>query len=79
MAREPLIWPAEHFDARFGRAPALSERQLMERVGCSPLFRRFVGLALDAPVWDATTFSKTRDHLLDGEVAQPPVRAADVG
>jgi transposase len=47
-----------------------SERQLMEQIGYNLLFRWFVGLAMDAPVWDATTFSKNRDRLLDGNVAQ---------
>ena len=41
-----------------------SERQLMEQIGYNLLFRWFVGLAMDAPVWDATTFSKNRDRLL---------------
>ena len=47
-----------------------SERQLMEQIGYNLLLRWFVGLAMDAPVWDATTFSKNRDRLLDGDVAQ---------
>ena len=47
-----------------------SERQLMEQIGYNLLFRWFVGLAMDAPVWDATTFSKNRDRLLDSDVAQ---------
>ena len=47
-----------------------SERQLMEQIGYNLLFRWFVGLAMDAPVWDPTTFSKNRDRLLDGDVAQ---------
>ena len=47
-----------------------SERQLMEQIGYNLLFRWFVGLSMDAPVWDATTFSKNRDRLLDGDVAQ---------
>lgn len=47
-----------------------SERQLMEQIGYNLLFRWFVGLAMDAPVWDATTFSKNRDRLLEGDVAQ---------
>jgi transposase len=47
-----------------------SERQLMEQLDYNLLFRWFVGLSLDAPVWDASTFSKNRDRLLDGEVAQ---------
>ncbi len=33
------------------------------------LFRWFVGLAIDDPVWDATVFSKNRDRLLDGAIA----------
>ncbi len=47
-----------------------SERQLMEQLDYNLLFRWFVGLSLDAPVWDATTFSKNRDRLLAGDVAQ---------
>jgi transposase len=47
-----------------------SERQLMEQLDYNLLFRWFVGLAMDAPVWDASTFSKNRDRLLDGDVAQ---------
>ena len=47
-----------------------SERQLMEQLDYNLLFRWFVGLALDAPVWDASTFSKNRDRLLAGDVAQ---------
>lgn len=47
-----------------------SERQLMERLEFDLLFRWFVGLGVDDPVWDASVFSKNRDRLLDGEVAQ---------
>jgi transposase len=47
-----------------------SERQLMERLEFDLLFRWFVGLGVDDPVWDASTFSKNRDRLLEGEVAQ---------
>jgi hypothetical protein len=47
-----------------------SERQLMERLELDLLFRWFVGLGVDDPVWDASTFSKNRDRLLAGEVAQ---------
>jgi transposase len=46
-----------------------SERQLMEQLDYNLLFRWFVGLAMDAPVWDPTVFTKNRDRLLDGEVA----------
>ena len=47
-----------------------SERQLMERLEFDLLFRWFVGLGVDEPVWDASSFSKNRDRLLAGEVAQ---------
>lgn len=47
-----------------------SERQLMEQLDYNLLFRWFVGLSMDAPVWDASRFSKNRDRLLDGDVAQ---------
>jgi len=46
-----------------------SERQLMERLDFDLLFRWFVGLGIDDAVWDASTFSKNRDRLLDGSVA----------
>ena len=46
-----------------------SERQLMERLEYDLLFRGFVGLGVDEPVWDHLTFSKNRDRLLDGDVA----------
>ena len=46
-----------------------SERQLMERLEYDLLFRWFVGLGVDEPVWDHSTFSKNRDRLLDGDVA----------
>jgi transposase len=55
-----------------------SERQLMEQLDYNLLFRWFVGLSMDAPVWDASTFSKNRDRLLDGDVAQK-LLAAVVG
>ncbi|WP_424140265.1 IS5 family transposase [Roseomonas chloroacetimidivorans] len=47
-----------------------SERQLMEQLDYNLLFRWFVGLSMDAPVWDASTFSKNRDRLLAGDMAQ---------
>jgi transposase len=47
-----------------------SERQLMEQLDYSLLYRWFVGLGLDAPVWVPTVFSKNRDRLLAGDVAQ---------
>ena len=47
-----------------------SERLLMEEIDYSVLFRWFVGMNLDEPVWDVTVFTKNRDRLLDGEVAR---------
>src|SRR3954468_12087502 len=61
-----------------------SERQLVERIEFDLLFRWFVGLGVDDPVWDATSFTKNRDRLLEGDVAlkflstmlaQPKVKA----
>jgi transposase len=46
-----------------------SERQLMERLEFDLLFRWFVGLGSDEATWDASTFSKNRDRLLDGDIA----------
>src|SRR3954470_12531692 len=46
-----------------------SERQLMERLDYDLLFRWFVGLGIDDPVWDPSTFSKNRDRLLEGDIA----------
>ena len=47
-----------------------SERLLMEEIDYSILYRWFVGLNLDEPVWDATTFTKNRDRLLEAAVAK---------
>ena len=47
-----------------------SERQLVEQIEYDLLFRWFVGLGIEDPVWDATSFTKNRDRLLEGEVAQ---------
>src|SRR6201987_2109686 len=46
-----------------------SERLLVERIDHDLLFRWFVGLGIEDPVWDATSFTKNRDRLLDGEAA----------
>ena len=46
-----------------------SERQLMEQLDYNLLFRWFVGLAMDAPIWDTTVFTKNRDRFLEGEIA----------
>ena len=42
----------------------------MEEMDYNILFRWFVGLNLDDPVWDATVFTKNRDRLLEAEVAK---------
>lgn len=47
-----------------------SERLLMEQLDYNLLFRWFVGLNMDDEVWDATVFSKNRDRLLEGDVAE---------
>jgi len=47
-----------------------SERLLMEEMDYNLLFRWFVGLNADDDVWDATTFTKNRDRLLEADVAQ---------
>jgi transposase len=46
-----------------------SERLLMEEIDYSVLFRWFIGLGMDDPIWSPTTFSKNRDRLLKGDVA----------
>jgi transposase len=47
-----------------------SERQLMEQLHYNLLYRWFVGLGVDDPVWVPTVFTKNRDRLLDAEVAR---------
>lgn len=46
-----------------------SERLLMEEIDYSVLYRWFVGLGMDDPIWSPTTFSKNRDRLLEGDIA----------
>ena len=46
-----------------------SERQLMEQLDYNLMFRWFVGLGIDDPVWVPTVFTKNRDRLLDADVA----------
>jgi transposase len=46
-----------------------SERQLMEQLGYNLLFRWFVGLSLDAEIWDVTVFTKNRERLIEGDIA----------
>jgi len=47
-----------------------SERLLMEEIDYSVLYRWFVGMNMDEPVWDVTVFTKNRDRLLEGDVAR---------
>ena len=72
----PLIAPQMLLRAMLLRAMLLqafysvrSERQLMECIAFDLLFRWFVGVGADEPVWDASTFSKNRDRLLEGDAA----------
>ncbi|TGR35848.1 transposase, partial [Mesorhizobium sp. M1C.F.Ca.ET.195.01.1.1] len=44
-------------------------RQLMEQLGYNLLLRWFVGVSMDAEIWDATVFTKNRERLLSGDVA----------
>lgn len=46
-----------------------SERMLMEQLQYNMLFRWFVGLSIDEPVWDVTVFTKNRERFLEGEIA----------
>jgi transposase len=46
-----------------------SERLLMEEIDYSVLFRWFIGLSMDEPIWHPTTFTKNRDRLLQGAIA----------
>src|SRR5678815_6127879 len=46
-----------------------SERLLMEEIDYSVLYRWFIGLGMDDPMWSPTTFSKNRDRLLQSDVA----------
>src|SRR5664280_2606805 len=45
-----------------------SETQLMEQLDYNLLYRWFVGLAPDDPVWDPTTFTKNRERLQNGDI-----------
>ena len=47
-----------------------SERMLMEQLEYNLLFRWFVGLEMDDRVWDVTVFTKNRNRLLKGEIAE---------
>ena len=47
-----------------------SERLLVEQIRYNLLFRWFIGLGMDDAVWDASSFSKNRDRLLEHEVSR---------
>ena len=67
----PSIAPEKLLRALFlqVRYSIRSERRLMEQLDYNLLFRWFVGLDLDAPVWDVTVFTKNRDRVLEGDLA----------
>lgn len=52
-----------------------SERQLMEQIPYNLLFRWFVGLGIDNPVWVPTVFTKNRDRLLTTEMSRKVMAA----
>src|ERR1700735_5360717 len=47
-----------------------SERQLIEQLDYNLLFRWFVGLEMDEAVWDVTVFTKNRERLIGGGIAE---------
>lgn len=47
-----------------------SERLLVEELDYNLLYRWFVGLSADEPVWERSTFSKSRDRLMEGDIAR---------
>lgn len=47
-----------------------SERLLVEQLDYNLLFRWFMGHNMDDAVWDPTVFTKNRERLLDGDIAQ---------
>src|SRR5215471_11454349 len=51
-----------------------SERLLMEQLDYNILFRWFVGLSMDEPIWDPTVFTKNRDRLLTQDLARSFLR-----
>jgi len=52
-----------------------SERQLMEQMQYNLLFRWFVGLGIDDPVWVPTVFTKNRDRLLTTDMSRKVMAA----
>ena len=68
----PSIAPEQLFSALLLQVfySIRSERQLMEQLEYNLLFRWFVGLSPDDPIWDATVFTKNRERLQEGDVFQ---------
>jgi transposase len=68
----PSIAPEKLLRALLLRAlySVRSERLLMEELDYNLLFRWFVGLNMDDSVWDVTVFTKNRERLLDGDIAE---------
>jgi transposase len=52
-----------------------SERLLMEELNYNLLYRWFVGLEMDDPVWDVTVFTRNRERLIAGAVSEQLLRA----
>ena len=70
--RRPSIAPERLLRALLLQAlySVRSERMLMEQLDYNLLFRWFVGLNMDDPIWDVTVFTKNRERLLDGDIAE---------
>jgi transposase len=79
LTGRPSIPPEQRLRALLLQAffTVRSERQLMEQLSYNILFRWFVGLSIEAPVWDVTVFTKNRDRLLEGDIAHGFLRAIE--
>jgi transposase len=73
----PSIAPEKLLRALLLRAlySVRSERMLMEQLDYNLLFRWFVGLNMDDPIWDVSVFTKNRERLLDGDIAEAFLQA----
>ena len=69
---QPSIPPEKLLRARLLQVlyTVRSERMLMEQLDYNLLFRWFVGMNIDDPVWDVTVFTKNRERLLAADVAK---------
>lgn len=65
----PLINHAGSRTQSIGHYRIRSQRQLMEQLDYNLLFRWFLGLSMDASIWDATVYSKNWDRPIEGDVA----------